>query len=577
MAEQIIEFQGQRHVFPAEATEAQIAAALASMTAPQQPAAPAGPPVPAWERIAQGGGDVVRGVGQFLANVLPPAAIAGGSLLYNVARPGGIENLPESVSRAVQTGAGAAQSVNEEIAARDREYKGRLAAAGQDEGIDWWRMGGNMLAGGLLGGPLTSVPRTAIGSVVQGAAVGGGMGAMAPVTDASRPYAEQAMGNAAMGAGLGGALGGAFYGVGRALAPQIDPNVARLRQAGVDVTPGQALGGTARGLEDAAANLPIIGPAVRSAQRHGIETLNRTVANRALSAIGERVDDAIPVGNDLVHHVGNRISNAYEVALRGASARLQLDRPFLNNVFSVRGILTKREARDEFQRIISVTLGDLPKNQPFDARAFQQLRTDLTQRASTFYGDDSALSQQLARALDVVIDSLDDLAVRQMPAVANQLRAANSAWSQYKRMLGAAQSVGAVNGVFTAQQFANAVRRLDRSPGHSRYATGRAPMQDLSNPALAVLPASMPDSGTAPRMSNIALLSGLLGMNFSSLGIPGQAVLGGLGALGAYTPSAQKAIQAFLTGQRPAMVRRAGETIARSGGIVANPVAEEIR
>jgi hypothetical protein len=100
---------------------------------------------------------------------------------------------------------------------------------------------------------------------------------------------------------------------------------------------------------------------------------------------------------------------------------------------------------------------------------------------------------------------------RSNPDHAEQLRNINQAFANLVRVEGAAGSAGAKGGVFSANQLASAVKRFDSSARKKATATGKALLQDVSDPATQVLPPSVPDSGTPFRTLGAYLLGGGLG------------------------------------------------------------------
>jgi hypothetical protein len=95
-----------------------------------------------------------------------------------------------------------------------------------------------------------------------------------------------------------------------------------------------------------------------------------------------------------------------------------------------------------------------------------------------------------------------DTLPRVNPKLGNELKKINEGYANYARIRQAASSTatGAMEGVFTPAQLAQAVRAQDVTAGKGASATGRALMQDLAEQGTNVLGSKVPDSGTAGRI-----------------------------------------------------------------------------
>ena len=89
-------------------------------------------------------------------------------------------------------------------------------------------------------------------------------------------------------------------------------------------------------------------------------------------------------------------------------------------------------------------------------------------------------------------------------------------------------------------------------------------MQDLANAGKSVLPSTVPDSGTGARgLMDLVVLS-MMGEGAHAAHLLSPEVLGAGAALAApYTGWGLNASRAVLSGQRPALMREIGATIAR--------------
>ncbi len=531
--------------------------APAAEAPPQQPPPPA-EPIGFGGRVLQGVGDLPAGFSQLLANTIPEGAKPTTNAAAEVAR-----YLPGMViaGRLFGRVQGAAEA-NEAATERERVYQDRLKASGVD-GADWGRM---------LGQALTSLPAAAIpggatwlGAAGIGAGTGAALGGLQPVPDAGDDYARRAVVNALAG-GVGGAAGGvAGKAIGGMIAPRIEPNVRALADAGVELTPGQIVGGAAKRIEDAATSIPIVGQGVANAQRRSLESFNRAVGNEVLAPIGKTVAEGTPAGRALVNQVDDAISDAYRAA-HAKVAPFKLDQQFLRDFYQLtQSNILMPDQRDFFRQFMARQF--IPRVQKGDitGEVAQEISSELKRYARTYAASADVPSRELAASFRGLVDIFDDLIARTNPAAATDIKQANAAFARLIRMEAAAGGIGAKEGVFTAPQFAAAVRQ--NTPRKAEYALGGALMQELSDPASVVLPSSVPDSGTAARA---AWHGAGAGAGATAAGLLDPALMAaylGTTAAGrvAYSEPATRAFRAAALANRPEIARLLAEGVRRGG------------
>lgn len=534
---------------------------------PQAPATPApgamGPfqPNTTGNAVATGLGDPFRGLEQNVARIQQ------GNTDSRLMRM--LQGNPNIAAAMDTTGPGRMRTpaeVDASIAAREQDYQGRRAAAGET-GTDWGRMSGQVLstAPAALALPAGS---SLLGSIGAGAMSGAALNALQPVTSGN--FADEKKQQVEMGALLGAATGPIGLALGRALSPRVAPEVRALSDAGVQLTPGQMVGGMARRVEDAVGSFPGVGESVRQAQRASVDSLNTAVANRALREIGQTVPDGIPAGYDLTAHVGQAIQRHYTDAL-AAARPFNFDRQFTTDLADVAKMFMTPSARAEFLQIVRDNVLSRAAGGVIEPGTYQIIRSELGRAAREAAGPTASLAQrEQARAFGKLQEAFDELFKRSNPAQAPAVDAANAAWAVLARMETAGAQQGAKDGVFTPAMLERAVRNADRSVRRRDYARGDALLQDLSGPAASVLPARVSDSGTPERLATMGLLSGAGIQSLFGLSLPQMAGLGA--AYAAYTPPAQRAIQTAIMAPRGAGLRATGDAIAQSGGAVTVPL-----
>jgi hypothetical protein len=520
---------------------------------PAAPAVPAAPRASFGQRFATGLGDIFRGAEQLTANINDGRQ---NRVMDFLRQNPNIAPIMEQAAATVPMETAA--EANARIAEREKTYQ---ESRGPDPSIDWARIGGQVISTlpvGMAAAPTRLLPAVASGSL-QGAALGG----LQPVTEGD--YGEGVTGNVLLGAGAGAAGGAASYGFGRLLqgrqAPSARPEAVALSDAGVSLTPGQIAGGYGQRIEEALGSIPIVGAQIRGQQAEGVASFNRAVANRVLEPLGQKVDDAAPVGRELVDDVYKRIVGAYNAVLPRVQAfgpDQQLYQDFAQ-AFQMAGT---KKTQEDFVDIFNNKIAPLIKGGVIDGDSWKSIDEQLGFEVRRYLRSTDPSHQNLGDALVEAQRALRDLLARSNPQIAPEVKAADQAYAQYIRMERAAGATGAREGVFTPLQFNQAVAMTAGGPRRSQYARGDALMQDLSDPASVVMPRTLPDSGTTER----ALIAAALLGGPSALGMGAPAVAAGAGASALYFNPVQRLLQSGLLGNRPAMVSSAGRQLAPIGG-----------
>lgn len=401
---------------------------------------------------------------------------------------------------------------------------------------------GYVLGAGATGLPLMMAPGA--NTMVGGALYGGMMGALAPVgTD------DSVMKNALMGAG-GGMFGvGAAKGISNALAPTVPQGAQNLIGAGVTLTPGQRLGGGWKRAEDALTSMPVVGDAIRSAQRRSFEDFNAAVANRALSPIKATLPPGT-TGRDAVAYTEQALGKAYESVLSRVGT-LRADSGLAQEVDNLRKMVSSSpmppEVQAQFNKVIQNQIGSKLQGQnAMTAQTFKDAESELGRLAVKYGADASADKQLLGDALHEAQAAMRRWLERAAgPDVAADAGAANAGWAEFKRMQKASTFLGAKDGVFSPENYMNAVKALDKSKDKGSFARGGALGQDLAGDAVRTMGREVPDSGTPFRTLMTQPVNGAVS---TVLGSP---------LIGAYSRPVQNALQTLMSGQRPALATRA--------------------
>ena len=372
--------------------------------------------------------------------------------------------------------------------------------------------------------------------------LGAGQGAVA-----GSGYAKEGerLKGAAIGSAIGGPLGfalpAAIGGVSRLAMPKssVGGEAQKLIQEGISLTPGQRMGGAVQTFEEAATSLPFLGGAIKGAQKRGIEDFNRATVNRALKPIGEKLDDNTPVGRSAIEEMLEKTSKAYDDLL--PNMRFEMDVRFrsqLNELIENSQFLSPATA-NKFNKIVETNIAKkLDAKGGISGETFKSIESDLGKLATKLSGAMEIEGRQLAGATKELQTLIRESLQRTNPNQAQQLRQINKSYRLGSIVEDASGKAPGKNaGVFTPSNLDRAVKSAKTFGKAKRaYVKGKAPMQDLSDPAVQRLSQTLPESGTAPRALTAMLLGGGAGAIDPTAG-----VLTGLAA-GAYTRPGQAAL-----------------------------------
>jgi hypothetical protein len=465
-------------------------------------------PVTTLQKLKKGVLDPIEGGAQLLTKVLPEGVVQAGNDLNNwlADKTGLVGRLPIG-------------GVDQQVREGEAAYQAQRDAAGES-GIDGWRALGNVISPASLAlGARLPAAATLAGRVGMGAASGAASGVFAPV--GSGDFWQQKGIQAGAGAAFGGAVPAGMNALARLVSPRasVNPQIQALRAEGVRPTVGQTLGGMANRTEEKLTSIPLVGDAISSARRGAAEDLNRAAFNRALAPLNQQLPAGM-MGREAVQHVDDVISAGYQRLLPRLSA--QADQTFNAELGNLRqavstGAMDPNAARS-FERILNNdVLSKFQGRQAMTGETLKRVESDLGQQISRLASSTDADQRLVGNALEEVRHQLRELLMRNNPQQANELRALNTAWANFKRVQRAASGLGAEDGIFTPAQLQSAVKALDRSKDKARFAEGNALMQDLSDAGKSVLGSKVPDSGTPGRIATGLLASGGLGYGVNPL------------------------------------------------------------
>jgi hypothetical protein len=331
-------------------------------------------------------------------------------------------------------------------------------------------------------------------------------------------------------------------------------------------------GGAMKRAEDALASIPLLGSAIRAAQKRSIQTFNRAAINRALDDIGAKLPVGTDSGHDAIAFAEGQFHDAYNRVIPQMSG--QLDAGIQQDLNDI-AMKAQRENlpgpyRDQLQHVITQEVIE-----PFRLAQGNISGTD-AQRIGTKLDElinplkrAGVYEQQMAKYLREADKALEDMMARQnqqLQAVKDRI---DSGYAKFKTVQRAATTLGThPDGTFSPAQLNRAVAARDRSKDKAAFARGDAMMQDLATAARDVLPQTVPDSGTPERALLMSLIGGAVPFEPHT-----AAALTGLAA--PYTAPASKAMNMALNrlAQPAGPTRNALADLLRNSGRLAAPAA----
>jgi hypothetical protein len=442
------------------------------------------------------------------------------------------------------------------------------------------QIGGGMLTGGALMKGAGMIPSFARANpYMQAGGVGAVTGVLTPNEQGKTGLdaLAEAPQKALVGAG-GGVLGTSLgRGIANVVGPNLDAAVKKLIGEGVNLTPGQMMGGFAQRLEDKLTSVPLLGDIIQSSRTKGIEEFNKAAYRRALELIDGKVPES--TGRAGMESVKNQISNAYDELL--PKLTYKPDTQFLDNLSNVKNQIEgidPENAKKVADTVFDVVSKRLDKNGEVKGEAFKVIEEKLGGLAKTYRASQDADQKLMGDAYANALGELRQNLTRNNPQFAEQLNKINTSFANFARLRGAG-SMANTQEMFTPSQLAAAVKSADKSSGKGATATGNALLQDLSDAGVQVLPNKIPDSGTAGRSAINSALGALLGGGgaYAAQTQPvatGTAALLGTALAAPYAPGVRNLVT-MLGGKRPEVIQKLADLIRESSPYLAAPGAQK--
>tara|TARA_Y100000592_G_scaffold65422_1_gene101775 strand:- start:567 stop:2165 length:1599 start_codon:yes stop_codon:yes gene_type:complete len=366
-------------------------------------------------------------------------------------------------------------------------------------------LGGGAVLRGIQGAKKLA-DASKVGQAVKSGAVSGGI--------YGAGTGEGAEGKA-LGVATGGALGGVLGGATAKIFPKTTDLAKKLMKKDVRVTTGQAFGGEGNVLgnvlqnfEQSTSSLVGVGSPIQTARITALADFNRAVMKEALEPITGKIsikkfNELVPrnlKGNELFKAVDDIVSQAYTKELGKVSLNAggveSLRQTIRAGIFANPSGTTANKT-SLFQTIDDLIKGKLEANGTISGESFKALERDLR---------NLSMSYKRSTGGDIFLARLVDEARRNAGSVLKSFNPESNLANINKTQVGMSAIQKAVNkasgteGIFSTNQFLNALKQNDASIGKKITARGEGFLRETGELAQSVMGNYIPDSGTASRL-----------------------------------------------------------------------------
>lgn len=511
------------------------------------PAAPK--EMPTGSSFVRGLRDPIDAGAQFLPRVLAFVTSLGGST-------------PNALSRFLESEAKRVDKMN---LTEEQKYQ-TLRDAAQEKGFDWGRLGGNVLnpvnlAAGA--GAANVAGRAGAGALGQAAAAGAVGGALTPVTDTENFAAEKAQ-QVGLGALLAPVAQKATAGVGRVLSPLTSAAEQRMRDLGVRLTPGMAMGGKFNTAEEFLQYMPLVGSQVQDARQRAVYDFNKAMLNKTLDKIGQKLPEDV-IGRDAIAHVGNQISKQYDDVL--SNMKWQLDKKTGQELISSLNAASKKLNSEQTAKLNQIVTSRIVEKLKGGVTGgdIKVVESEVGKLIKDFSASNSAFDREVGEELINVSKVLKSSLERQNPKFVKSLRKVDAAKADLYRIEQAAATTNADNGVFSPKAFQQAVRQKDPTRNKRAFARGEARLQEESDAAMDIL--ADKSGATLEGRLGLTVGGGYAALSNPLFGVPAAASLGAM-----YSPTGVRAADVLMNA-RPEAARTLGTFMQQQSPAIGGTLA----
>lgn len=297
---------------------------------------------------------------------------------------------------------------------------------------------------------------------------------------------------AAIGSGLGMGIGKGFQ---KAFAGGGDLAAQALRERGIPLTLGQAMGGMSKRIEDGATSIPFIGDMINNRRTEGLQAFNRVAFQDGGAPIGAQVNDIGEAGMDALRP---QVSRSYDTATQNVNA--PLDRQYATDLAPnlQQGSALVGDYGAGFSRLVNNRVKPALDSGELSGENYQNMMRAMRDSRGSVKGQPFA--EDYIQPVKGMEEATRALMMRQGgEKVIAGLSRADEAYRNSKVLGNAVAAAKNTDGMFMPSQLNNASSQNAAKFG-GNAATENRPFRDLAMNGQAVLPSRMADSGTPFRM-----------------------------------------------------------------------------
>ena len=380
-----------------------------------------------------------------------------------------------------------------------------------------------------------------------------------------------------VGAVGGAVLGGTISKGADKLLPKTTELAKKFLDKGIRLTHGQRFGGAKnitgdfiQGLEDSSTSIIGVGSPLQFSKVTALSDFNRTAIQEALEPLtgkltAKEFNKLIPRnlhGNELFTVANNLVKSSYDDAL----SKINIDKTGINLLRERLKFVAKEDKfAKQFLETINKQIDDLISTYSDDAgnitgTAFKQLDSDLQTIARSYKTADGG-KVFLNRTFNNIRNEANKVVGEISPTNLGQINTANVGMKIIQRAVNKANKT---EGVFSVNQFLDAIKQNDPSVQKILTAQGKGFLQNLGKEAKEVMGSYMPDSGTASRLvsSNVASDPASV-VRYLPATLASNIIYGGLGR-----PATQKLLGAFNPAVRGLLPTTLGQASNINSGLL---------
>lgn len=475
-----------------------------------------------WERFATGAADPIYGLSQLTEESFPGIKPT-------------MDKWNKSLYDATDGFLGRYTTLKDHLHNREKQYRDQLPA---NEGFDEARLLGNVVTG--LAGTKGYNPN----SLAKAVGLGAGMGASEPVVDGDDYWMDKAK-QMAIGAGTGVIGQKVGEGVESLLKPSVSPAARNMADEGVELTPGQILGGAADETEQKLTSVPFVGYAVQKARDKAQEQFNIATLKDVIESVPEVSERINTAGHTGIKQISKVVDNAYDRA-KSMGHGFRVDQKFNDDIKQLKVLVKELDTPEakRFAKFYSDYVKPKLRTGGITNDSYKVLDSQIGRRVA------ATNKLEIGGTFKELESILKSTAMRQNPEMATAMNAADLAFAKLRRVQRAAQSTNTQGGIFTPSQLAQADKVADDSAGKNLTAQGEGLMQQRGIDAQSVIGDTVSDSGTAGRQAIVRGITGTMGGGAGMASDPVSTAAIGTTLYGASqvmsNPAVQKAVRNFL-------------------------------